>query len=157
ATVDMRLNSIAFSAAGAPPFLSGQARGVVLTVQNAGNVPSNPADTFSCTLAGVALSFPVGSGAVPVIPGGGSTTIPVNFTVPANFAGNNTISCVVSQDPLEAAAVIADNTNNVAVAVNVNVDLVPVGVPVPGAPDMMGSAASVSFSVQNVGLDIAPA
>ncbi len=153
AIVDLQLTAIGFSA-GAPPFASGQSRGLTLTVHNAGNTAPTPSDTVSCQLVG-SRTVPLGTGFIGSVPPGTSASVPFNFIVPANLAGNDTIDCTISQDTFEAATTLADNTNSIPVLVTTNIDLV-LNPPFLQA-ELMNGSQTMNVLVTNQAPDDAPA
>jgi len=158
--VDLQVGAIAYTSAGSPPFLSGQSRGVTFPVANVGDAPSNSTDTFTCTLTNGTTSAvtTLASGTVASIAAGGTGTVTANFTVPVNQAGSKDfITCNVSQDPFESSSALANNSATVSSPINPNVDLVLANISAPPTALQMGSAQTVTFNVQNTGLDTAPA
>lgn len=154
--VDLRISALAYGPAGGSPFLSGQGRAILYTVTNAGNAPSSSTNTRVCTLSGGTPGnfAPV---ALPTLaPGQSVTGVPFTFTIPIDFAGSRTFTCSLSQDPLEPAALLADNSATLAAVINPNIDLQLGNVPFPTGADQMGAASDVTFEVKNFGLDTAP-
>src|SRR5581483_8090853 len=124
AQIDLSMVNLAFTAAGGPPFLAGQNRGVTFQVHNTGNVPSNAADTFACSLTGPLGTRSLGSNTIPVVqPNTTGGTITFNFVVPTNFAGANTLSCTINKDPLESSGALGNNSLTLAAQTNGNIDL----------------------------------
>ncbi|MCU1306393.1 MAG: hypothetical protein JWN45_1088 [Acidobacteriaceae bacterium] len=160
AKVDLQLSSLAFSAGTPinPPFLSGQSHIVSFSVKNIGNVPSAAIDSYGCKLASTTLGTANFTPLTLPSVGAGQTVAGVTFTfiVPINLSGADTLTCTVSQDPFETVSTLADNQGSLATQVNPNIDLQIVNVPVPNSADQMGALSSVSFGVQNIGLDTAP-
>jgi|GEM_PF-3922519 len=159
ASVDLKLNGLAFSTATRPPFLSGQTVTMNFTVQNNGNVTSASTDQISCSLASPTFGT-VGftSAVLPALSAGQSSApLTYNFVVPVNFGGNDTVTCTVSQDPLESAARITDNTQSLSATVSLNVDLQLINVPSPPVAFQVGQSSSIQFTVKNFGPDNSPA
>ncbi len=153
-TVDLQVLPFTFTAP--PPFIGGQSVGAQLNLRNGGNAPSSATNTYSCSVSGTPGTFAVGTGTVASIPGqNGTATIPVVFNMPPNMAPSSNITCSVSQDPLEAAGALADNTRTTAVSVNSNIDLQVLSVTGPSF-GQMGSTEPVTVVVQNNGTDTAP-
>ncbi len=151
------LQVLPFTFVSPPPFFGGQSVGLQLNLRNGGNAASNGADTYMCSVSGTPGTFTVGSGTIASIPGqNGTSTIPVVFTMPADMAPTANINCSVSQDPLEAAGSLADNTRTTGVAVNSNIDLQVMSVTGPSL-GQMGSIEPIAVSVKNNGTDTAPA
>ncbi|MEO5936054.1 MAG: FecR domain-containing protein, partial [Terriglobales bacterium] len=156
AVVDLRTTALAITSAS--PFLSGQTITVSMNVENVGNRPSVATNAIACLLTSTTAGTQSFAGA-PLAPiAGGATAIGVtySFVLPPNFSGNNTLTCGVSQDPFEAAGLVADNKTTIPMTVAPNVDLQIVNVPAVTGADQMGGSSSVTFGVKNFGLDTAP-
>ncbi|HUS18218.1 MAG TPA: FecR domain-containing protein, partial [Terriglobales bacterium] len=157
ATVDLRTTGLAITSTA--PFLSGQTLAVTMNVQNAGNRPSALTDSLACiltsTAAGTQSFTPVPLAPIPA--GGTATGLTFSFVIPVNFGGTNSLTCGVSADPFEATALAADNKTTIPITISRNVDLQIVNVPPVTGADQMGGTSSVTFGVQNFGLDTAPA
>jgi len=153
AIVDLKV--ISMVPAVAPPYLGGQSVNFQLNVANVGNVASS-ANSYTCSVTGPAGTFPVGSGAVPVLAAAGGIGIPVVLVVPANMAPSADLTCSVGQDPLESAANLTDNTRTQAFTVNPNIDLEVISVTGP-ALGQMGATATITVQVRNNGTDTAAA
>ena len=158
-TVDLKLNGLAFATSTRPPFLSGQTVTMNFTVQNNGNVGSAANDQFACSLTSpTAGTQTFNSITLPALTAGQSSAPQTyNFVVPVNFSGNDTVSCTISQDPLEASGKITDNTQNLSAIVSLNVDLQLINVPTPPVAFQIGQTGSVQFTVKNFGPDSSPA
>ena len=121
--VDLQIGALSFTQ-GQPPFAAGETHAVTFTVKNAGNVPSNAADTFSCSLVNGKASAILGTGVVPAIAiGATSPALNLQFVVPAgtqqaNFAGTSTVNCMVAPDPLENANQLANNSATIPAFIN---------------------------------------
>jgi hypothetical protein len=122
-TVDLQVGALSLTA-GVPPFTAGENHTVSFNIGNKGDVSSNSADTFTCRLTNGGASAVLGSGILPII-AAGSTSSPValTFTVPAstpaiNFGGASNIVCAVSQDSLESASQIADDSASISAFIN---------------------------------------
>ncbi|MEO6120015.1 MAG: FecR domain-containing protein, partial [Terriglobales bacterium] len=155
--VDLKTTALAITSA--PPFLSGQTINVTMSVQNVGNRPSVASDVLACQLtsAGAVTQNFAPVSLAPIAAGATATGLPYSFVLPPNFSGNNTLTCGVSQDPFEAAGLIADNQTSTPLTAALNVDLQIVNVPPVTGADQMGGASSVTIGIKNFGLDTAPA
>lgn len=147
AVVDLGANSLAL--VGGAPFLTGTSRSVTFNVTNAGNVPSNIADTYTCTISG----SPYATGTIPSVPAGGSTVITATGILPAT-PGTGTVLCVAGTDALET--VITNNATTtgittVAPFVDLKISALAFG-PGGNPPFLSGTIVrNVIFSVTNNG------
>jgi hypothetical protein len=123
-SVDLQVGALSLTA-GVPPFTAGESHTVSFNIGNKGDVPSNSADSFTCRLTNGAASAVLGNGIVPIVAAGAttSTLVALTFTVPAstptvNFAGASSIACAVSQDPLESANQVADDSASISAFIN---------------------------------------
>jgi len=156
AFVNVKIAGLAYSGSSGP-FLSGQSVTVTANLLNTGNRPTSSV-FFACRLTGTPGTVNFFQQSVPIMPAGGSITgLTYTFTMPANFAGANTLECGATQDPFEAAGTIGDNSSTLALTANINVDLRIVNLPAANTPFQMTSAANYLFGILNAGGDTVPA
>jgi FecR protein/CARDB len=157
AAVDLQISTPANGATDVPPFLSGQPHSVNFTVTNLGNVASSASDAYSCALTRAASpNVVLGTGTLASLAAGATTsTISVNYTVPKNYAGTDSIVCSVTQDPLESVS--ANNTSSLSVQVNSNINLAFATNPSANPTEQMGHSGIEPIDVINLGGDDAPA
>lgn len=147
--VDLALNGITLQTQG--NLASGLSTTLVLQLQNLGSAPPAASDTISCTLTGPLGSSNLGSIATPPLTGGTGANQTFTFTVPANRAGNDTITCTLSQDPFETN--IANNSRSLSVVVGLNVDLAFDQLPPVQRNYQMGDTVNLNVTVRNAGGD----
>lgn len=135
-----------------PPFLSGQSVTLAVTLQNAGNVASGASNTQTCVMSAANTPITLDTRVIPALGPATSGTSNITFTVPTNNAGARTITCSLTADVSESNT--TNNSAALAAQVNPNIDLQVTSVTIPG-PAQAGSNKSLSFTVQNTGLDTA--
>jgi hypothetical protein len=90
--------------------VAGQSRTLTFSVTDVGNAIAKT-DNYTCTINNGVSTSTLGSGGVPQLNPNTSVVITVNFIVPANQTGNNTITCTVTQDAHET--VVTNNSQTI--------------------------------------------